>query len=161
MGTPPAAAAVRIATGALLPAGYDTVLSFEEVAETAGRIAVAAPPAAGGNVRRRGEDHRPGDVALEAGRRIGPPHVLLLANLGCAAVEVVRRPRVAVVATGSEVVEDLSAPLRPGQVRNSNARYLMSVLAALGCEPRSAEPSPTGWKQSAAPCSRCWRRIHR
>ena len=134
--------AVRIATGALLPAGYDTVLPFEEVAETAGRIAVAAPPAAGGNVRRRGEDHRPGDVALEAGRRIGPPHVLLLANLGCAAVEVVRRPRVAVVATGSEVVEDLSAPLRPGQVRNSNARYLMSVLAALGCEPRSAGTVP-------------------
>jgi molybdopterin molybdotransferase len=134
--------AVRIATGALLPVGFDTVLPFEEVAETPGRIEVTAPPAAGGNVRRTGEDHRPGDVALEAGRRIGPPHVLLLANLGCAEVEVVRRPRVAVLATGSEVVEDLSAPLRPGQVRNSNARYLMSALAASGCKPRSAGTVP-------------------
>ena len=53
-------------------------------------------------------------MALEAGRRIGPPHVLLLANLGCAEVEVVRRPRVAVLATGSEVVEDLSRAIASG-----------------------------------------------
>ena len=133
---------VRIATGALLPAGYDTVLPLEEVAETNGAIEVAAPVSAGANVRRTGEDHRPGDVVLDAGRRIGPPHVLLLANLGCAAVEVVRRPRVAVVATGTEVVADLTAPLLPGQVRNSNARYLMTALAALGCEPQVVSPIP-------------------
>ena len=133
----PGAGAVRIATGALLPAGYDTVLPLEDVAVTSSGIEVAAPVSAGANVRRTGEDHRPGDVVLDAGRRIGPPHVLLLANLGCAAVEVVRRPRVAVLATGTEVVEDLTAPLRPGQVRNSNARYLMSALDALGCRPRA------------------------
>ena len=142
---PPAigSGAVRIATGALLPAGYDTVLPIEQVAETSDGIEVAAPaPATGANVRRTGEDHRPGDVVLEAGRRIAPSHVLLLANLGCAAVEVVRRPRVAVLATGSEVVEDLSLPLRPGQVRNSNARYLLSALAAAGCEAWSAGTVP-------------------
>ena len=137
-----AGGAVRIATGALLPAGYDTVLPFEQVAETGAGIEVAAPAPAGANVRRTGEDHRPGDVVLEAGRRIAPSHVLLLANLGCAAVEVVRRPRVAVLATGSEVVEDLSLPLRPGQVRNSNARYLLSALAAAGCEAWSAGTVP-------------------
>lgn len=135
---PPGAAAggvVRIATGALLPAGYDTVLPFEEVTETSGAIEVSAPVAAGANVRRRGEDHRPGDALLDAGRRIGPPHVLLLANVGCAEVPVVRRPRVAVLATGSELVEDLGVALLPGQVRNSNARYLAAALRAAGCRP--------------------------
>lgn len=129
------AGAVRIATGALLPAGYDTVLPFEEVTETSDTIDVTAPAAAGVNVRRRGEDHRPGDVLLDAGQRIEPPHVLLLANLGCAEVAVVRRPRVAVLATGSELVEALTATLKPGQVRNSNARYLVSALHAAGCQP--------------------------
>ena len=130
-----AAGVLRIATGALLPDGYDTVLPFEEVTETSGAIEVSAPVAAGANVRRRGEDHLPGDVLLDAGRRIGPPHVLLLANVGCAQVAVVRRPRVAVLATGSELVEDLSAALRPGQVRNSNARYVVAALHAAGCQP--------------------------
>ena len=142
---PPGAAgsgAVRIATGALLPAGYDTVLPLEQVSAAGDGIEVVAPAAAGANVRRTGEDHRPGDVALEAARRIAPSHVLLLANLGCAEVEVARRPRVAVLATGSEVVEDLSLPLRPGQVRNSNARYLLSALAAAECEAWSAGTVP-------------------
>ena len=129
------AGAVRVATGALLPAGYDTVLPFEEVTETSGTIDVTTPAAAGVNVRRRGEDHRPGDVLLDAGRRIEPPHVLLLANLGCAEVAVVRRPRVAVLATGSELVEALTVTLEPGQVRNSNARYLVGALHAAGCQP--------------------------
>lgn len=133
---------VRIATGALLPAGYDTVLPFEQVSETGDGIEVDAPAPVGANVRHTGEDHRPGDVVLEAGCRIGPSHVLLLANLGCAEVEVVRRPRVAVLATGSEVVEDLSLSLRPGQVRNSNARYLLSALAAAECEAWSAGTVP-------------------
>jgi len=135
---PPGATAggvLRIATGALVPDGYDTVLPFEEVTETSGAIEVSAPVAAGANVRRQGEDHRPGEVLLDAGRRIGPPHVLLLANVGCAKVPVMRRPRVAVLATGSELVEDLSATLRPGQVRNSNARYLVAALHAAGCQP--------------------------
>ena len=97
---------------------------------------MSTPVAAGANVRRRGEDHHPGDVLLDAGRRIAPPHVLLLANLGCAEVAVVgRRPRVAVLATGSELVEDLTAALQPGQVRNSNARYLVAALHAAGCQP--------------------------
>ena len=129
---------VRVATGALLPAGYDIVLPHEEVTETGGAVAVTAPVAAGANVRRRGEDHRPGDVLLDAGRRIDPPHVLLLANLGRAQVAVVRRPRVAVLATGSELVEDLTAALQPGQVRNSNARYLIGALHAAGCRPHPA-----------------------
>ena len=126
---------VRIATGALLPAGYDTVVPFEEVTETGGAVEVSAPVAAGANVRRRGEDHRPGDVLLDAGRRIEPSHVLLLANVGCAEVRVVRRPRVAVLATGRELVEDLTLALLPGQVRNSNARYLVAALHAAGCQP--------------------------
>ena len=136
--SPPAATAdgvVRITTGALLPDGYDTVIPIEAVTEVSGAIEVSGPVAAGANVRRRGEDHRPGDVLLDAGRCIGPAHVLLLANVGCTKVAVVRRPRVAVLATGSELVEDLSAALRPGQVRNSNARYLMGALCAAGCQP--------------------------
>ena len=129
------AGVVRIATGALLPNGCDAVVPFEDVTEANGTIEVSAPVSAGANVRRRGEDHRPGDVLLDAGRRIGPPHVLLLANVGCAEVAVVRRPRVAVLATGSELVENLATHLQPGQVRNSNARYLMAALQAGGCQP--------------------------
>lgn len=139
-----AGSAVRIATGALLPAGCDSVVPMEEVAEAERGAAVTftAPVAAGANVRRAGEDHRPGDLALDAGQRIGPPHVLLLANLGCARLQVARRPRVTVLATGSELVADLTAPLRPGQVRNSNARYLLAAAAALGCAPQAAAVVP-------------------
>jgi molybdopterin molybdotransferase len=130
--------AVRVATGALMPPGYDTVLPLETVSDAGDTITYASPPAspvaAGANVRRTGEDHRPGDVVLAAGRRVEPEHVLLLANVGCAEITVARRPRVAVLATGSEVVADPSVPLRPGQVRNSNARYLVSALTAAGCE---------------------------
>ena len=129
-------AAVRIATGALLPEGYDTVVPIEEVAVAGGAVLVAAPVQHGANVRRMGEDHRPGDEVLDAARCIGAPHLLLLANVGCAQVAVVRRPRVAVLATGSEMVTELTEPLRPGQVRNSNARYLLGALSALGCEPQ-------------------------
>lgn len=137
-----AGSAVRIATGALLPAGYDSVAPLEAVVERGAAITLAAPVAAGANVRRAGEDHRPGDLVLDAGRRIGPPHVLLLANLGCARLPVARRPRVTVLATGSELVADLTAPLRPGQVRNSNARYLLAAAAALGCEAQAAAVVP-------------------
>ena len=145
---PPAGTAVRVATGALLPAGYDSVAPLEEVAEVAAveergaAITLTAPVAAGANVRRAGEDHRPGDVVLDAGRRLGPAHVLLLANLGCARLPVVRQPRVTVLATGNEVVADLTAPLRPGQVRNSNARYLLAALTSLGCEAQAPAPVP-------------------
>ena len=134
--------AVRVATGALMPPGYDTVLPLESVSDAGNTIVIAAPTAtpvsAGANVRRAGEDHRPGDVVLEAGRRVEPEHVLLLANVGCAELTVTRRPRAAVLATGSEVVADLSASLRPGQVRNSNARYLVSALARAGCDAYAA-----------------------
>ncbi len=139
-----AGSAVRIATGALLPAGCDSVVPLEEVVEVerGAAVTLTAPVAAGANVRRAGEDHRPGDLALDAGQRIGPPHVLLLANLGCARLQVARRPRVTVLATGSELVADLTAPLRPGQVRNSNARYLLAAAAALGCAPHAAAVVP-------------------
>ena len=134
--------AIRVATGALMPPGYDTVLPVETVIASGDTITVgttrAAPVAAGANVRRAGEDHCPGDVVLEAGRLVEPAHVLLLANVGCAELAVTRRPRVAVLATGSEVVADLAASLRPGQVRNSNARYLVSALAAAGCDAHAA-----------------------
>ncbi len=143
---PPAGTAMRVATGALLPSGYDSVAPLEDVTEEAAEhgaaVTLTAPVAAGANVRRAGEDHRPGDVALDAGRRLAPPHVLLLANLGCAELPVVRRPRVTVLATGNEVVADLTAPLRPGQVRNSNARYLLAALAALDCEAQAPAPVP-------------------
>ena len=134
--------AVRIATGALLPVGFDTVLPFEEVAETPGRIEVPRRRPRAATCAGRERTIGRGTWRWKPGGASAPPHVLLLANLGCAEVEVVRRPRVAVLATGSEVVEDLSAPLRPGQVRNSNARYLMSALAASGCKPRSAGTVP-------------------
>ena len=146
-------AAVQVTTGAMVPEGFDTVLPIEQVtlhgttggtagsgAPGSGRleggeIAVTTPLARGSHFRYAGEDHRPGDTLLEAGTVITPPRVLLLANLGRAEVNVHRRPRVAVVATGTEVISDLTAKLQPGQVRNSNARYLAAVLPTYGAEP--------------------------
>jgi molybdopterin molybdotransferase len=103
-GSVPPNAAVRIMTGAPVPDGLDAVLPAEYASEQQGRIEVTAPVAPGQHVGRRGEDLQQGKPALHAGRRLRPQDVGLLASLGFAQANVVRRPSVRILVTGNEVV---------------------------------------------------------
>jgi molybdopterin molybdotransferase len=111
--------AVRIMTGGSLPQGADAVVMVEDVDEIDGRAILQRRPRKGENVHPPGMDLTRGQPVLERGTRIGPAEVGLLATVGCARVPVFRRPRVAVLATGDELVEPYQTP-PPGWVRESN-----------------------------------------
>jgi len=131
--------AMRIPTGGVLPPGADAVVPIEDATESqapGGGPAVVPNDevVAGDNITPPGSDMRPGDCVLDAGRRIGGPELAVLATLGIVAVPVYRRPRVAIVSTGDELVDSASQPGR-GQVRDSNRWALGGSLMALGCVP--------------------------
>ena len=125
--------AMRIPTGGVLPPGADAVLPVEEASEDGDELRPAAVPAAGDCFTPRGDDMRPGDVVLRAGRRITAAELSVLATLGDVAVEVYRRPRIAIVSTGDELVPPGERP-GTGQVRDSNRWAIAGGLIALGCE---------------------------
>ena len=127
--------AVRIMTGAPVPAGVDAVIPIED-AETpeTGRVSFRAPVEAGRFVRPAGEDMARGEVVLEAGRALRPADVGVLASIGVASVPVSRRPRVAILGTGDELVP-LGEPLGPGQIHDSNAYTLAAAVREVGGEP--------------------------
>ncbi|MFO3703840.1 molybdopterin molybdotransferase MoeA [Xanthomonas codiaei] len=130
----------EIMTGAGVPAGADTVVPIEQVhvLEHDGarpiRFRLRADVRAGQHIRRRGEDVRLGDVVIEAGTVLRGAHLMLLAGLGCAQIQVVRRPRVALIATGRELIGDCSQPLQYGQIRDGTSSYLRSQLHAAGAQ---------------------------
>lgn len=119
--------AMRIFTGAPLPSGADAVVPQEDTRREEGWVLVLRPVRRSENVRPRGEDVQAGQRVLEAGLRLGPAEVGILAALGWAQVPVHRRPRVGIVTTGSELVE-VGEPLKPGQVRDSNAYSLAALV---------------------------------
>ncbi len=132
-----AGASARIMTGAPMPPGADAVVPVERTDRSAGdprRVLVTAPPRPGEYVRRVGEDAAAGDLVLAAGTLLGPAQVGAAAALGRAELEVHRRPRVAVLSTGSELVPP-GTPLRRGQVPDSNATLLAAMVRAAGGEP--------------------------
>jgi molybdopterin molybdotransferase len=123
--------AARIFTGAPLPEGADAVVPQEDVAVEGDHVRVPAGIGMGAYVRRRGEDVRPGDEVLGVGQRIGAAELGLLATLGHSPVRVYRRPRVAVLSTGNELV-DLGTEPGPGQIPNTNTYSLMAQVAEAG-----------------------------
>lgn len=129
-----AGCAVRIMTGAPLPAGADAVVPIEEAEVEAGSVRFRRLPTAGQNLHRRACDLREGDRPLAAGQRITPAMVPLLATLGCAEVGVARAPRVALLATGSELVELTQRP-QAAQIRESNRHALAAQVASAGALP--------------------------
>ncbi|HRP65590.1 MAG TPA: molybdopterin-binding protein [Thauera sp.] len=125
--------AVRIMTGASIPAGADTIVVQEVTRREGERVFVPPGQKKGQNLRRAGEDLAEGSVALAAGTRCGPAELGLIASLGIAEVSVHRPLRVAFFSTGDEIAS-IGRPLGPGEVYDSNRYTLFGALARLGCE---------------------------
>ena len=132
--------AARIMTGAAVPAGADSVVMVERTRVIAGdggigsTVAFELEPRLGEHIRLQGEEVRAGDVVIEAGDVLGPAGIGLLASTGHATVSVFRRPRVAVLSTGSELVEVAEKP-GPGKIRNSNSYSIAAQVLATGAIP--------------------------
>jgi len=129
--------AIRIMTGAPVPAGATAVQQVERTRplEDGHRVEILAPVADGANVSPRGCEVREGDVVLERGRLISAAAAAVLAATGHARVRVGRRPRVAVLVTGDEIVEVTARPT-PGQIRNSNGPAVAAQARRAGATVR-------------------------
>ncbi len=126
--------AVRIMTGAPIPRGVDAVIRREWVEEGDDQVVLTRPVAAGNDLRRAGEDVAAGAVVLRAGQLVTPAVVGMLAAVGRPYVEVYARPRVAVIATGDEIVDFPDVP-GPGMIRNSNSYSLAALVTQAGGVP--------------------------
>jgi molybdopterin molybdotransferase len=128
-----AGTAARIMTGAPLPPGADAVVPVEVTDGGTEQVLVREPAAPGAHIRRAGEDVLTGDVVLRAGTLLGPTQIAAAASVGCAELWVHRRPVVAVLSTGSELVAP-GTDLRRGQIPDSNSFLLAAAVAAAGCD---------------------------
>jgi len=126
--------AARILTGGPVPPGADAVVRQEDTAIDGDRLRVFVEPAPREHIRDAGEDVEVGDRVLEAGGRIGPAEVGMLAALGRSVVAVHQRPRVAVLSTGDELVEP-DQPVDGGRIVSSNSYSLAAQCRELGAEP--------------------------
>lgn len=128
-----AGTAARIMTGAPMPPGASAVVMVEHTEERDGRLHIQRGVAPGTNIRTIGEDIAVGECVLDPGTVLGAAQIGLLAMLGQTQVQVFRRPRVGVLATGDELVEPDQQPVRGG-VRDSNRYALMAAVREAGCE---------------------------
>lgn len=126
-------ACIEVMTGAVLPEGADCVVPYEDATRDGVTIALqeTALIASGNAVHRRGSDHRTGDVIVRAGVRLTGREIAVAAACGYAAVTVSQVPKIAVVATGDELVE-VDSPVAPHQIRRSNDHALRAALQTAG-----------------------------
>jgi molybdopterin molybdotransferase len=137
--------AIRIMTGAPVPAGADAVVQFENTDEASHKAAsperhpekvgVVCPVIPGQNIRRAGEDIAAGSVVLRQGTIIRPAEIGVMAAVGLSHANVIRRPVVAVLSTGNELVE-VGEPLPEGRIYDSNAYSIAGLVRRYGCVPR-------------------------
>ena len=125
--------AVRIFTGAVVPDGADAVVIQEEAVAHGKSVRIKEAPRQGENIRERGLDFRTGDVLLERGRRLSARDVALLASADFALLDVARRPRVAVVATGDELTRP-GEPRAPGGIVASSTYAIQAMVREWGGE---------------------------
>jgi molybdopterin molybdotransferase len=130
----PAGEAIRIMTGAPLPPGCDTVVPIEDVLNDGEWIRFTSTVKAGLHVRKRGEDIRRGNVVIPASSLLRPQEIGMLSAMGTTAPAVYRRARVAVLATGDELLEPGSAPA-PGKIINSNSYSMAAQVLDTGGDP--------------------------
>lgn len=132
--------AVRIMTGAPIPEGADAIVMVEDTSFDGDRstfdgtqlVEIRRTVSSGAAVRAAGDDVRSGDLVFSAGTSITPAVAGVLASVNIRQPLVIRRPRVAVLSTGDELVDD-GSPLRPGQIRESNKVMLLGLVSATGC----------------------------
>ena len=126
--------ASRIMTGAPVPAGADTVIRVEDTRAAGSRVEILEGDDLAANIRRRGEDMKVGERLIAAGTELGPGELGVLATVQRSFVPVHRRPRLAILSTGDELVE-IDEPLEPGKIVNSNTATLAAMARAHGAEP--------------------------
>ncbi|MFL5606703.1 MAG: gephyrin-like molybdotransferase Glp [Gemmatimonadaceae bacterium] len=136
--------AARIMTGAPIPAGADSVVRVEDTDAGTSEVMIRDDRDVTRNIRQRGEDVRAGAVVMRAGTLIAPAHVGVLSSVGCAKPTVYRRPRVAVLATGDELVpvEEFSRVLAGDRIVSSNSYALEAAVTAAGGEAVSLGIAP-------------------
>ena len=128
---------MRVMTGAPIPPGADSVIQIELTnydGPESTWVEVQQEVEPHNNIRPAGEDMHKGQIVIQRGTYIGAWEIGVLATLGYAHVSVIRRPRVAILGTGDEVI-DIDEPLRPGKIRNSNSYLLEAAVRDAGAEP--------------------------
>jgi molybdopterin molybdotransferase len=133
--------AVKIFTGAMIPEGVEAVVIKENSQEIDGKVLIKSSVRPGENIRRRGAEFRRGDEALPPGLLITPPVIGFLAGLGYAEVRVYRKPAVAVIVTGDELI-DPQDPLEYGKIRDVNTFTIQAALQEIGVKTFSSERVP-------------------
>jgi len=129
--------AIAISTGAMVPGGADAVVRVEDTVAANGTVEILAAPAEGANIRRAGEDVKPGERLIEPGAELWAAELGVAASVGRPVLACARRPRLEILATGDELVA-AHEPLFPGAVRNSNLHTLPALARAAGAEVISA-----------------------
>ena len=127
--------AMRIMTGAFVPEGADTVVQVELTDGGTEFVTITKALARGASIRRRGEDMRAGDVVIRSGIRIGAAEIAMLTSVQKTTVSVGRRPTVAILSTGDELV-DIGETLTPGKIVNTNGPLLAALVREVGAIPR-------------------------
>ncbi|MDT8899814.1 gephyrin-like molybdotransferase Glp [Anaeroselena agilis] len=125
--------AIKVMTGAPIPAGADVVIKHEDVTRTGNICKFFYPLKSGSNIVRTGEDVKKGELIAAPGTHVSPAMVGLIAALGFAEVSVYNKVKVAVISTGDELV-DCSQPLQPGKIYNSNLPSLVAACLKLGAK---------------------------
>lgn len=125
--------AIRIASGAPMPAGADCVLALDFTDRGVARVKAKTQPAVGENIRRRAEDVAEGEIVLRKGTRVGARQVALLAGVGRSRVLVHPRPRVVILSIGDEIVEP-GCQARPGTVFDANGHALSTAISDAGAQ---------------------------